>query len=324
MEALKSKSLVLIKYMSEVLELIKQQLELNVVGNGTRNLINSFIDSFIAINSNIDKLNCEFQDKEILGDLSNLLVRIVNDFEKNKIHDINNSYNKIYDTYKIIENKLYEHFKYNIIVLGNKNKSNNIYLILNDNVGDIIYIHNNKEQFKHNCKKCTYDYLIICDEGFEQIAIQFNDVYNSKIINLYKFFTEYCNSYKTRYYSNEEYNYLYSSLNNIIKDKSYEVFTTGLSYAIHGIDNSFLRKKSSKLTLPSQDLYYDFLIAKRVLEANENIKYCIMGLAYFSFNSDLSLQSEAYKIEKVYYPIFKDAHNYKISSNYFEPLKLKI
>ena len=112
-------------------------------------------------------------------------------------------------------------------------------------------------------------------------------------------------------------------MNNIIKDKSYEVFTTGLSYSINGIDNKFLRKKSSKLTLPSQDLYYDFLIAKRVLETNENIKYSIMGLAYFSFNSDLSLQSEACKVEKVYYPIFKDAHNYKISSNYFEPLKLK-
>lgn len=68
-----------------------------------------------------------------------------------------------------------------------------------------------------------------------------------------------------------------------------EFIITGLSYA-KGIKETLLRKNGVNFAMNSQDLFFDYCIVKYILDNKEqfpNLKYCLIGLSYYSFQYDM-------------------------------------
>ena len=109
---------------------------------------------------------------------------------------------------------------------------------------------------------------------------------------------------------------LSEQLNKIINSNEYELFITGLSFAYCGIDTESLNKKSVNLAFFSQDLFYDYQIAKKVINKTKSkIKYVLLGLSYYSFQYDLSKSINKDFCVSRYVGIVNSLHNYVISKN---------
>lgn len=93
------------------------------------------------------------------------------------------------------------------------------------------------------------------------------------------------------------------------------VLITGSSYGINGIIESKWNC-AINCSASSQDLYYDFLCARKAVSGQKGhfSKCFIVGGYYISYH-DLSLgpQERERMIPNVYYPIFKDSHNWSES-----------
>lgn len=122
-------------------------------------------------------------------------------------------------------------------------------------------------------------------------------------------------------------------INNILKNKislyeknreKFEILVTGLSYFVEGINVDILSKGCINFSYDSQDLYYDYKIAKYLIENKNSIfKYCIIGLSYYSFQYDLSLSNMKNNVN-IYYDVFKDSHNFYIKDRKFIENKIKV
>lgn len=89
---------------------------------------------------------------------------------------------------------------------------------------------------------------------------------------------------------------------------------TGSSHALNAIEESCWNN-AYNCSMHSQDLYYDFLCARRVLSAAEPGRFsrCFIVMGYYIAWQDLSLSkvSRETMIANVYYPIFGDAHHWE-------------
>lgn len=89
---------------------------------------------------------------------------------------------------------------------------------------------------------------------------------------------------------------------------------TGSSHALNAIQESRW-KNAFNCSMHSQDLYYDFLCARRVLDAAPKGRFsrCFIVMGYYIAYQDLSLSkiSRETMITNVYYPIFGDAHHWQ-------------
>lgn len=90
---------------------------------------------------------------------------------------------------------------------------------------------------------------------------------------------------------------------------------TGSSHALNGIYEPAWRN-AVNCSMHSQDLYYDFVCARRVLEtpgAAQQFSRCFIVMGYYIAFQDLSLSkvSRESVISNVYYPVLGDAHNWK-------------
>ncbi|PNQ84991.1 hypothetical protein [Paenibacillus polymyxa] len=133
-----------------------------------------------------------------------------------------------------------------------------------------------------------------------------------EIISYKKLVQEFIGDFVSRkYYSNYDYYYLSK---NMKKNTDPEILAAGSSYSMFGLSESGFSKSVLNLSLASQDLYYSHKIVKEALKYSRNIKYCIIGMSYYSFHFDLSRsEKEAEKrINRVYYPIFKDSHHFEV------------
>lgn len=115
-------------------------------------------------------------------------------------------------------------------------------------------------------------------------------------------------------YIKENYNYLYlkSRFENINKDK--KIIITGSSHGLMGIDNYELdSNKIINCCMHSQDLYYNLQCILKILNKNASIDSCLLFAGYYIPFQDLSRGKvdEKHIISRVYYPLFKDTHNYK-------------
>ena len=94
-----------------------------------------------------------------------------------------------------------------------------------------------------------------------------------------------------------------------------EIFATGISYAEVGLDATQFKRKFFNLAKSSQDLYYDFQIAKRVVSyggGHSRLKYALISLAPYSFHYDLS-NAFGYRYLLIQYLIaLNDLHNFFI------------
>lgn len=158
----------------------------------------------------------------------------------------------------------------------------------------------------------TFNILIVSEETYNEVL----DIHEfEKVIYYDRFMNNSFSVMQKIYHQYYDYYYL---LNSIEKAKEFktEGIIVGLSYSLFGIDEHKLRENIVNLSLPSQDLYYSFKIAKDVIQKNNNIEKCIIGTSYYSLYWDMSKsKSDGFsRIQDVYYPIFKDSHNF----NYIE------
>lgn len=84
--------------------------------------------------------------------------------------------------------------------------------------------------------------------------------------------------------------------------KNQEAIITGISYTMFGLNLNKLNINAVNLSMESQDLFFDYLMAKNYIlkyPGAPDIKYAIIGLAYYSFeyemlSSNLALYSLKY------------------------------
>lgn len=199
---------------------------------------------------------------------------------------------------------------YNIVIFGTGSAAEKLSESLNENINILCYLDNNKlvwgQKFKNKLiynpdevKNIEYDYIVIASQFNHDIFTQLISygVSQEKIL-------EYIN------FINNRHNCLEYKMNLFENDISiYETLVTGISYFVSGINGDILKHRGINFAFDSQDLYYDYNIAKYLFENyNTNIKYTIIGLSYYAFQYDLSLSSMKDNI-KLYYPKLKKSHN---------------
>lgn len=93
---------------------------------------------------------------------------------------------------------------------------------------------------------------------------------------------------------------------------------TGSSHALNGIKENCW-KRAFNCSMHSQDIYYDFQCAKRALDTAEKGRFarCFIVMGYYIAYQDLSRSkvSRETMISNIYYPIFRNSHNWENPSH---------
>lgn len=100
-----------------------------------------------------------------------------------------------------------------------------------------------------------------------------------------------------------------------------EMFATGPSRVENSIDPAKFRRKTFNFGSPSQDLYYNFLVAKQVIlcgEGHNKLRYALIGLAPYIFHYDLSSTQYVQVAILRQFIAFKDLHNFSMSTDVYE------
>lgn len=148
-----------------------------------------------------------------------------------------------------------------------------------------------------------YNYLIIASQYNLAIKEQLLDL-GIKEEFIFDFYAYICNK-----------NYIKDMIFSFAKsNEMYEMVATGISYTVTGFREDLMLKKAYKFSFASQDLYYDYNIIKYIFdnykEKTQHIKYCLIGLSYYSFQYDMSLSNMKNRV-KLYYDVLKLKHNLK-------------
>ncbi|MCQ2023709.1 chemotaxis protein [Clostridium butyricum] len=201
---------------------------------------------------------------------------------------------------------------YNIIIFGTGVTAKNVLYKLNDKCNIICYLDNNNIMWgkfneievkaPESIKDLKYDFIIIAsqfnDEIFEQLISLGVD--RKKILEYYKVI-------------DQEFNYVKEAFDRFLESEiQYEALATGISYCALGLRETLLNRQCFKFAFGSQDLYYDYNIVKYILNTYKDkcskLKYCIIGLSYYSFQYDMSLSSMKNKTS-LYYEVLGLSHN---------------
>jgi len=157
---------------------------------------------------------------------------------------------------------------------------------------------------KENIKSLNIDYIIVIEKNKDKakhVKRELSEyILTDKIYDYYEYKYPLCV---------EGFEYKFDEL---LKKSSVELLVTGLSYAETAIDCNSIGMSAFNFALSSQDLFYDYSILKYLLNfqhIKNNLKYCIIGLAYYSFDYDLSKTSESTRIHR-YLPMLHMAPNY--------------
>lgn len=113
-----------------------------------------------------------------------------------------------------------------------------------------------------------------------------------------------------------ECNYDYVWLKSMIQRDNFfykknPTLITGSSHSLFGIKPD-LWENSINCSMNSQDIFYDFQCAKEVIKEKGRFSKCIIVFGYYIAFQDLSLSklTRSLRIERTYYPIFHNAHNW--------------
>lgn len=90
------------------------------------------------------------------------------------------------------------------------------------------------------------------------------------------------------------------------------MFATGISLVEKCLDVTRFKLKLFNFGRGSQDLYYNFQVAKHVVAYGGYIKYALIGLAPYIFYYDLSKTSSFIQLMLQYFIAFNDLHNFYI------------
>lgn len=202
----------------------------------------------------------------------------------------------------------------NVIVFGTGKLSETVIGFLNyKNVYIKCYCDNDGDKwggyYKHkivikpqDIKNVKYDYIVIASQYSEEIYSQLISL-GVKDEVIFEFNLFFNNLYEL---------YPRERIERFIKCNDIKTIITGISYSFVGIKPDLLKHKGYSFANGSQDIYYDSKIVKYIAKNGygTSVKYCIIGLSYYSFQYDLSLSKMNHKLYG-YYEFFKDLHNAK-------------
>ena len=195
--------------------------------------------------------------------------------------------------------------KYNIMLFANNESDENIEKL--GNIFNIVGLISNKflkTKDKEASSFADLDYMIILEKDRDNIK------------NIKRKLSEYISTDKI--YDYYQYNYLFCvegfeyKFDEILKIPKLELLATGLSYVETAVDSDLFNIPSFNFALSSQDLFYDYNIVKNLLNlqhVKNSLKYCIIGLAYYSFDFDLSKSNEGIRTHR-YLSTLGTAHNF--------------
>ncbi len=149
-------------------------------------------------------------------------------------------------------------------------------------------------------KNFYFDYLLCLDNGWEMKFLSFAQecgVPKEKIIAL-------------NFPLND--NFLVERSLRYFKEHAaeFEIFATGMSYAEVSLDVTQFKRPLFNFARSSQDLYYNFLVAKFAIENGKNLRYALIELAPYKFHYDLSKSSNLQFLMPHYFIAFNDLHNF--------------
>ena len=128
-----------------------------------------------------------------------------------------------------------------------------------------------------------YDYVIVAMSIFDELMnIVLKDLENlgiaaDKILQLGNVYSEEFRSF----------GYVFNQIKNSVTN--YKIIITGISYAASGTDISSYEMPTLSCAMPSQDIYYDYLCAKKIFGMeNSKFKYAVIGMAPYSFHYDFT------------------------------------
>lgn len=168
----------------------------------------------------------------------------------------------------------------------------------------------------YDLKECVnsfyYDYIICIENGIESDLTKYAKLYGvpeNKLINLSDVYSE--------------GNFLLEAYLRYWKEHvtEFEIFATGISYVEEALDITYFKRNLFNFAFASQDLYYDFRIAKHVIsrEGHSKLRYALIGLAPYSFHYDLSKSVSHFRMLK-YFIAFNDLHNFFIPAEVYRKL----
>ncbi|MBN3554215.1 hypothetical protein JYA63_08070 [Fictibacillus nanhaiensis] len=282
---------------------------------------NTLVDCIILISEKIHFINININ---MLDTTANKMLEIVEIISK---PNTNFFYNEISTRYKelieIFEN-LYREIEskliIKILIFDSRNVSSYISNLFNRNVKIVAHIKGDRcNKAKLYIKEKAFDLILIINNNSKKINEEFSmmGVPKDKIFDFFQYVRIYIDEYNN--YHNENYYHamLSTRMKKIKKRNHFQGVLSGLSYALRGFVEKESKKNTLKLAFPSQDLFYDYKIMKELLESGVEVEHWLMGLAYYSFDWDLSLtKQESNRIESIYYPIFNDSHNLQIGEKY--------
>lgn len=213
-----------------------------------------------------------------------------------------------------------------ILIFGTGESKNEFVRVKSRNVNIIAYVDNNYKKWNktldgveiiqpQKINQYKYDYIVIASQYVY-------DIYNQLIsmgISEDKIF-------KYKEFTGLKDNYIEQSLIRFKNGKNITVVITGTSYAMLGIEPDLMKYPSHRFAYPSQDLYYDYNIMKLILKNkinSENIRYCIIGLCYYSFHYDMSLSAMKNKCI-YYYKLLGERHNFKEIDEYIKKINVTL
>lgn len=175
-----------------------------------------------------------------------------------------------------------------VMIFGTGRTSYNVVNNLKNDVRIVAYIDNDKSKLGvkdsypvlsvDEIGKFEYDYIIIASQFEEEIFKQLRelDIDEQKIIRFFKWF-------------DVNNNYIEKAITSYYNTSIYRGIITGISYTRAAILENILNYKFMILAFPSQDIKFDYKVAKYIIKKKHNnkIDYCIIGLSYYSFQYDL-------------------------------------
>ncbi|MBW6411568.1 tetratricopeptide repeat protein [Clostridium weizhouense] len=322
--------------MNDNIDLLKKQLKENIellIDNNKFQEAIKIVDEYLRISPNdADMYSIKsviFIMQGFLGQAEAILkegIRKNNDnfdllYNLGYIYEQNKNYNEAIIIYKVakratkdiklkqlVKEKLIElnedEKKYRVILYGDYNNAFNLKSELYE--WEIIGIcsENNLEGSisVHNLNNYDYDFLFVVDEinKTNRISIQhIMDIAKNK--NIY-----FIEDYKVSVIEGLDY-----KISKLIGQNNINGLVMGLSYGEVGIKAESLLDNFINFSLSSQDLYYDFLLLKKLYmfkQVKDNLKYVVINLAYYSFDYDMTQTISKNRIHR-YLDYFKEYHN---------------
>lgn len=171
-------------------------------------------------------------------------------------------------------------------------------------VGNLILKGMPFEMLQDALLELPYDYIIVAGSEkqivneLRRIGIAKEKIINAQLLRMLPYFLE-----KYR---------LLREASKVDNVQACKIIVTGLSYAYHGTELNAYNLPTINFAGISQDIYYDYMMVKKILSAGGRPKYAVIGLAPYSFHSDLSIGGESWRVP-AYGLILEDLHNYYMS-----------